>query len=934
MKRLNKVCITVSITLLAIIMMITSSVFVAFADNNYSDSPILTQSSTSKKFKIILKDEYGLGVIAANNQKIQYRYELKTYDKYDNIKVSIADESLITITDGKFANYEFDLSDREYIVEFSSCVNDGLFENNNNIDSIIERKLAIVANAYDNGVIVQTVSKNISLLITPHGFFTSPYDSNSVKKIYYEALFERGIISRVECDQKTENLYIAEDKSFERTISQQNIVSPNNTVDNEVPSSVGIDYTVELSNTGLIFRGTVVWSDVNAIYHPARKIYVEICRKTDSGDEVASSTETDDNGYFYISGINKTEEVFIKVFCSSAEWRFAVSDFLHSTYYFSTSPRVYTENRVGSASKWNSDIARGFQVHQAMILGSYHAADMGLYDTPSVGCPGSGTYYNSVLNKIWIDDGDYCDFDVILHEYGHFIMDVYNFEDQDGLDHAYNGILTDSCDDKEKGIKLAWGEGWSTYFGISAQLQQNAAELHIPNVGDTVYTDTIDANFSYDALHNNGNMGKGEGNELAVTRVLLNLAYSDEGSPILSIQEVWNICKNSKPKTLSAFISIVYGMIQKSEITKLGNILESQNITPTTKTSSKELTYDDLEFNWSINKNYVSKKFSDSYKIVFYDKNYNKIGYEINTMLNSGNDSSNYSYQATDSEKTQLKKVLPRKFYWGIKVNQKDTPSTGSYISSLSYVELPIYNQTSDFMMSSSTRYAEREIFLSYGNYFDYNVTFSSGGSKLIQTFGLTDTVIEFYSQNGTLLKSGSETDDKGYSRNAFLRYYVSANTTYKIRVKLYSSSSYGKTKLTITPAYSFRDSDKADSIEAFDDISSIPYWSGGNRLHTYVPLNYCQVDSYTPNESGSFTFEVQAEYFDSYIYVIDPRNSNYVVSGIDYDDDSGEGSNAKLTKNLEAGVRYYIIYCQYDISKAFVNTDAGDDCYLVIHKN
>jgi len=104
--------------------------------------------------------------------------------------------------------------------------------------------------------------------------------------------------------------------------------------------------------------------------------------------------------------------------------------------------------------------------------------------------------------------------------------------------------------------------------------------------------------------------------------------------------------------------------------------------------------------------------------------------------------------------------------------------------------------------------------------------------------------------------------------------------------------------------------------------------------LHTYVPLNYCQVDTFTPTTSGSYTLEIQAACFDAFIYVIDPRSSDYVVSGLDYDDDSGDGTNAKLTKTLTAGVRYYIIYSQYNINTNFVNTDEGDDCYLVIHKN
>ena len=73
---------------------------------------------------------------------------------------------------------------------------------------------------------------------------------------------------------------------------------------------------------------------------------------------------------------------------------------------------------------------------------------------------------------------------------------------------------------------------------------------------------------------------------------------------------------------------------------------------------------------------------------------------------------------------------------------------------------------------------------------------------------------------------------------------------------------------------------------------------------------------------------------FDNYLYVIDPRSSEKIVSNVDYNDDGGGNGQAKITRTLEKNVPYLIIYSQWNLSAPFTNLDEGDDLRVKISKN
>jgi hypothetical protein len=113
-----------------------------------------------------------------------------------------------------------------------------------------------------------------------------------------------------------------------------------------------------------------------------------------------------------------------------------------------------------------------------------------------------GSFYTG--GTLYINPDDPLDWDVIHHEYGHYVSDRYNLDSNPGGCHnpgknlsedvqkcldASGNVKTYGPYGKDKGTKLAWGEGWPTYFALSLQRARGGASLGIPNVGDRKYTD-------------------------------------------------------------------------------------------------------------------------------------------------------------------------------------------------------------------------------------------------------------------------------------------------------------------------------------------------------------------------------------------------------------------------------------------------------------
>ena len=636
MKKIKKImmaaCLVLALTLalFGISLSVTSASASALANNL---PKVTTTDSISKKASLVLKEEYDGGVHSERNQWIQYGYDLTTLSEYDYIQISLVSSSTVVLFDDATNTYQYSTSNRYIEIVFQAAEN-SLDFNDFSIENTNDGEVTIRMAVYADNEVVQFNEYHVSVHITPYGSFTTPYDIKSAKWTYNEWLFEADIID-------IEEHKVRNDSLFRATIEGDGVpFSPmsSGTITGVEQTDVVMNYTASVSGNSVSFSGTVTWTDTNGDSHPARQVHVEIWHSGGLFDTRRADLETNSNGAFSASGLSTSDNLYIKVYAATRAG-FGVESFWNPIYNFSTTPRSFTSYTSGFARERGTDAADAFYVHQAVIVGKDYASAMGYSNTPTVTFPRSATQYNPVTDTLWIITEDYCDFDVILHEYGHYIMDKLNIEDQPSGNHSSSTILTDELQHKEKGIKFAWGEGWPTYFGISAQLHQNVAALSIPNAGDTFYHDTIDANFSYDIKANTGGAGMGEGNEKAVSRVLLNLTYTGiSTSPIIYYQTLWNLCNNSKAKHLSDFMAQVYANTAKSQISAIGTILQSQNITPTLPTLPSDiLNYNSSTITWTVNTAFVSTTYLDSFTVVFMDLSYN-IKYEVSVSTNKSVD--------------------------------------------------------------------------------------------------------------------------------------------------------------------------------------------------------------------------------------------------------------------------------------------------------
>lgn len=130
-----------------------------------------------------------------------------------------------------------------------------------------------------------------------------------------------------------------------------------------------------------------------------------------------------------------------------------------------------------------------------------------------------GTDFTPGQNTARILQGDTFDWDVVLHEFGHYVAANLGIDTSQGGSHGWKDNLGETYG-KSAGIQLAWSEGFATWFSLTAQSVEKVAALKIPNAGDAFYDDTVDAAFHVPMSTNSPYPSMGEDNELSVARSL------------------------------------------------------------------------------------------------------------------------------------------------------------------------------------------------------------------------------------------------------------------------------------------------------------------------------------------------------------------------------------------------------------------------------
>ena len=275
----------------------------------------------------------------------------------------------------------------------------------------------------------------------------------------------------------------------------------------------------------LTLRLHVNWIDENNASHPLSGMWADFVTP-----ENVSFATTLSNGVSHMTDANGVYEVPITA-TEARSWEldevqfklvsvnkatFVEDGFVNNyAYCFSlkenvmTGPMLYSIGmRLYSAVDFyvtihpeRSDRAAAYEICQAQAL-PYQYADDFTYGVNQVRTvyPAAHTeyhdepWYNYYIN---VQKEDYASWDVLNHEYGHYIADMmcfgYSFSTPGNrYVHTIHQNLVNKYG-ANIGKKLAFSEGIATYLAIASQLyfQENNPNVSIPNVGDEVYEDLL-----------------------------------------------------------------------------------------------------------------------------------------------------------------------------------------------------------------------------------------------------------------------------------------------------------------------------------------------------------------------------------------------------------------------------------------------------------
>lgn len=274
----------------------------------------------------------------------------------------------------------------------------------------------------------------------------------------------------------------------------------------------------------------------DGVLHPAYGTIAEIWdRDSSTADDLLAKAIVDDSGYFQspyfdnADGEGGAQELYIL-------WRsyngrvFVFNPDNGSSYaaILNVGEKPTGDNDVGGwlidtdgpGTYADDGIEGGYEVCDTLSRGwAHYNYNLGK-DISLVNCrwkPGGtdGAYYNGGSDqRITLTDGDHYDTSVILHEYGHKVMDFLKggFPSGSGGAHSWFGHYTEG---------LAWSEGWATYSGQSTL--NHPVYTDSPGVGDS-------ANFSIN-LENETGSDPGSTTEASVCAALWDLNDNLYGDP-------------------------------------------------------------------------------------------------------------------------------------------------------------------------------------------------------------------------------------------------------------------------------------------------------------------------------------------------------------------------------------------------------------------
>ncbi len=467
-----------------------------------------------------------------------------------------------------------------------------------------------------------------------------------------------------------------------------------------VPKSPG--QAVKKAAAPVTVSGIINWTAPNGDKLPLKLAVVQIWDEDILSPELLATTATDINGFYTASvsgSIIDNPDIYVRVLAKSDDF-FIVPDSVggdeSKTHFYDSAvfPDVTAPTLsipIDIPSNKTDDLSanvNAFCVHAALIESAdYVKTRASALPKLTVIFPVAGNVsnYSGTLN---ITRKRRFAWDVIHHEYGHYVAKSLTLEGvSPGGNHGPGQNLAETRT-KEKGMILAWSEGWPTYFGTS--LQQVRA-LNIPSVGagDILY-DNLDPDpalrLTWSLKSQSPYPSIGEDNEVAVQRVLWDLYDNAASSPYdevtLGDVVVWQTIANQHPKFLYDIWTPFTTGKPMSEIVKYGAIFAEHKVASLPKLPASETTLPNLDnpvtFEWDANGAGPSYK-NNKFTVEFYNPAFSKLLFTSPEQSTPKYIAKPCNLQEIFADGTEVK--------WVVKSSNKsasptvDTPDTGPYTS-------------------------------------------------------------------------------------------------------------------------------------------------------------------------------------------------------------------------------------------------------------
>jgi hypothetical protein len=223
-------------------------------------------------------------------------------------------------------------------------------------------------------------------------------------------------------------------------------------------------------------RGYWLYQDKGGVNRPLRDARVEIWDADSSGDTLLDTTYTNNSGYYASGNISNTDgegggqDIYVKVF-STDNRSVRVTDFSSPSnlYYSVTAVQNDVSNGdvdVGSYLLDDVNNRMAWYIYDLIANDAfdYLAVNVGwenLYELQVRWSPANtsdGTHYHPG-GSIDLLAGDRWDSDVVLHEYGHFVMYKIYGDDMPPAPNCYNHYWG-----SHSSLGCAWAEGWANFL--------------------------------------------------------------------------------------------------------------------------------------------------------------------------------------------------------------------------------------------------------------------------------------------------------------------------------------------------------------------------------------------------------------------------------------------------------------------------------------